>query len=61
MVSRSGLMRRAARAAFSEQELEQPLERLGVGRVPEERAFAAYVDDVLALEAIEVMRQRRRR
>ena len=52
---------RAACAALGEEELEQPLEDISVGGVPEERALASDVDDVLAFEAIEVMGERRRR
>src|SRR5687768_7121038 len=50
-----------ARAAFREQELEQVFDRLGIGGVPEKRALAAHRQDVLALEALEVMGERGRR
>ena len=54
----SGLQRFVSRAAFGIQKLQNFLERFGVGRVAQERAFALHADQVFIFQLVEVMRER---
>src|ERR1700751_4624639 len=56
-----GSDRLVAGAALREQESNDVLQGLGVGRVAKEGAFAAHGDEAFVLQLVEMMRERRRR
>jgi hypothetical protein len=54
-----GSDRLIASAALREQESDDVLKGIGVGGVPQERAFASHGDEAFVLQLVEVMREGR--